>query len=164
MATTNSSSSNNTPAVTNTFNKGMVKDVNETYSGEGVWTHARNAVNNSHDGQLGVLGNEPANLHMLDIPYTIIGCIHVVDDEWAIFSTDDTNSEIGMFDESKVEYRKIVNDRGLNFNRDYLITGASRLKFDCGRPVYFTDAYNPDRFIDLDNPPYVTKKVKQGSC
>lgn len=164
MATTNSSASNNASSVTNTFNKGMVKDVNETFSGEGVWTHARNAVNNSHDGQLGVLGNEPANLHMLDIPYTIIGCVHIVDDEWCIFSTDDTNSEIGIFDESKVEYRKVVNDAGLNFNRDYLITGASRLKFDCGRPVYFTDAYNPDRFIDLDNPPYVTKKVKEGSC
>jgi hypothetical protein len=164
MATKDSSASNNTPAVTNTFNKGMVKDVNETYSGEGVWTHARNAVNNSHDGQLGVLGNEPANLHMVDIPYTIIGCIHITDDEWCIFSTDDVNSEIGIFDESKSEYKKVVNDPGLNFNRDFLITGASRRKFDCRRPVYFTDANNPDRFMDLDNPPYVTKKVKQGGC
>lgn len=164
MATNETSKSSNVPVVTNSFNKGMVKDINETYSPEGVWTHARNAVNNSHDGQLGVLGNEPGNLHMVDIPYTIIGCIHIVDDEWCIFSTDDTNSEIGIFDESKVEYRKVVNDPGLNFNRDFLITGASRLKYDCKRPVYFVDAYNPDRFIDLDNPPYITKKVKQGSC
>lgn len=164
MATKDSSASSNVPAVTNTFTKGMIKDMNESYTGEGVWTHARNAVNNSHDGQLGVLGNEPANLHMVDIPYTIIGCIHITDDEWCIFSTDDTNSEIGIFDESKVQYRKVVNDPGLNFNRDYLITGASRLKYDCKRPVYFADSYNPDRFIDLDNPPYKTKKVKQGSC
>ena len=38
--------------VTNTFTKGMVKDYNDTFLGEGLWTHARNAVNNSHDGQL----------------------------------------------------------------------------------------------------------------
>ncbi len=55
---------------------------------------------------------------MVDIPYTIIGCIHITDDEWCVFSTDDTNSEIGVFDESKVEYRTVVNDKGLNFNRD----------------------------------------------
>ena len=161
---TNEEQKASVPVVTNTFNKGMVKDVNETYSPEGVWTHARNAVNNSHDGQVGVLGNEPANLHMVDIPYTIIGCIHIIDDEWCIFSTDDANSEIGIFDESKVQYRTVVNDPGLNFNRDYLITGASRLKSDCGRPVYFADAYNPDRYMDLDNPPYIMKTVKDGSC
>lgn len=164
MATRDSQASTNVPATTNTFNKSMVKDVNETYSTEGAWTHARNAVNNSHDGQLGVLGNEPANLHMLDLPYTIIGCIHITDDEWCIFSTDDTNSEIGVFDESKNSYRKVVNDPGLNFNRDYLITGASRRKFDCGRPVYWTDGYNPDRYMDLDDVPYITKKIKSGSC
>ena len=38
---------------TNLFNKGMVKDFNDTFVGEGLWTHARNAVNNSHDGQIG---------------------------------------------------------------------------------------------------------------
>lgn len=164
MATKDSPATNNVPATTNTFNKSMVKDVNETYSAEGAWTHARNAVNNSHDGQLGVLGNEPANLHMLDLPYTIIGCIHITDDEWCIFSTDDTDSEIGIFDESKNSYFKVVNDRALNFNRDNLITGVSRLKFDCGRPVYFTDGKNPDRYIDLEDVPYITKKVKVDGC
>jgi len=53
--------SQNPGAVTNTFTKGMVKDYNDTFVGEGLWTHARNAVNNSHDGQVGVIGNEPAN-------------------------------------------------------------------------------------------------------
>ena len=36
--------------VTNTFSKGMVKDYNETFVGEGLWTHARNAVNNTSEG------------------------------------------------------------------------------------------------------------------
>jgi hypothetical protein len=62
---------------TNTFTKGMVKDFNDTFIGEGLWTHARNAVNNSHDGQIGVIGNEPANLFCVQLPYTVIGCIHL---------------------------------------------------------------------------------------
>lgn len=164
MATKDNTASSGVPVVTSTFTKGMAKDSNETFTGEGMWTHARNAVNNSHDGQLGVLGNEPANLHMVDLPYTLIGCIHVTDDEWCIFTTDDTNSEIGLFDESKSTYTKIVNDPGLAFNRDYLITGASRLKFDCGRPVYWADGLNPDRYMDLDNVPYVMETKKEGSC
>jgi len=40
----------NPTSTTNLFNKGMVKDFNDTFVGEGLWTHARNAVNNSHDG------------------------------------------------------------------------------------------------------------------
>jgi hypothetical protein len=164
MATKDSPASNNVPATTNTFNKSMVKDVNETYSAEGAWTHARNAVNNAHDGQLGVLGNEPANLHMLDLPYTVIGCIHITDDEWCIFSTDDKDSEIGLFDESKSSYTKVVNDPSLNFNRDNLITGVARSRFDCTRAVYFADGNNPDRYIDLNNVPYITEKVKVDGC
>jgi len=56
---------------TNLFNKGLVKDYNDTFVGEGLWTHARNAVNNSHDGQIGVIGNEPSNLHCVTLPYTL---------------------------------------------------------------------------------------------
>src|SRR3954468_23546905 len=99
--------------VTNTFSKGLIKDLNETFLGEGVWTHARNAVNNAHDGQMGVLGNEPANLSCVTLPYDFIGAIPLQANEWAVFSTDDVDSEIGIFNESKCSYRKIVNDPGL---------------------------------------------------
>ena len=33
----------------------------------------RNLINNSIDGDVGVVGNEPANLRCGEIPYTIIG-------------------------------------------------------------------------------------------
>lgn len=142
----------NPGAVTNSFTKGMVKDYNETFVGEGLWTHARNAVNNSHDGQVGVIGNEPANLHCVTLPYTLIGTIHLTDDQWVVFTTDDTNSEIGVFDESACSYRKVVNDPCLNFKRSHLITGVSRKRFDCFRLVYFEDGLNPTRFINIDDP------------
>ena len=153
------------PSTVNSFSKTMQKDLNDTFVGSDVWTHARNAVNNSHNGQLGVLSTEQANAFMLEAPYDIIGCIHIADDEWCIMSTNDVDSEIGIFDESKNEYTKVVNDKGLNFKRTNLITGASRLKFDCGRPVYFADGgLNPDRFIDLDNVPYIMKTTKVDGC
>ena len=144
----------NPGAVTNSFTKGMVKDLNDTFVGEGLWTHARNAVNNSHDGQTGVIGNEPATLSCVTLPYTLIGVIHLTEDQWAIFTTDDTNSEIGVFDESACTYNKVVNDPCLGFKRSNLITGISRKRFDCKRPIYWVDGLNPDRFMDLDNPPY----------
>ncbi len=152
-------------SVINTFSKGMMKDLNETFVGEGVWLHARNAVNNSHDGQVGVLGNEPANLHTVDLPYTLIGSIPITDGTWALFTTDNVDSEIGIFDANLGTYKTVVNDRGLNFHKNNLITGASRKGFDCGYKVYFDDGRrNPSRVLDLDNVPYVTKKVKQGEC
>ena len=153
----------NPTSTTNLFNKGMVKDYNETFVGEGLWTHARNAVNNSHDGQIGVIGNEPSNLHCVTLPYTMIGCIHLTDDTWAIFTTDDVDSEIGVFDESACSYTKKVNAKCLNFKRSNIITGTSRRRYDCERPVYWSDGLNPDRFMDLDNPPFkYTENISNG--
>ena len=95
---------NTTSNTTNVFNKGMIKDFDTAYTPEGVWTHARNAVNNTESGQLGVIGNEPANLKCLKAPYTIIGVISLIQGRWAIFSTDDFDSEIGVFDENTCKY------------------------------------------------------------
>jgi hypothetical protein len=152
----------NPGATTNTFTKGMVKDYNETFVGEGLWTHARNAVNNSHDGQIGVLGNEPANMLCAQLPYALIGSIHLNDDQWAVFTSDDVNSEIGIFDESECSYRKVVNDPGLNFNRANLITGAYRKRYDCERLIYWDDGINPSRVMDIDNPPYMFVPERAG--
>jgi hypothetical protein len=135
----------------NTFSKGMLKDTNETFVGEGLYTHARNAVNNSHDGQVGVIGNEPSNLYCVKLPYTLIGCIHLTDDQWALFLTDNTNCEIGIFDESACTYVSILNDPCLGFKLDHLITGAFRKRYDCERIVYWDDGLNPTRSMDVDN-------------
>ena len=41
----------------NTFSKGMNKDVAPSFEGQQAWWHARNAANNSEDGDLGIIGN-----------------------------------------------------------------------------------------------------------
>jgi hypothetical protein len=140
---------------TNLFMKGMVKDTFHSISSKEVWEHAVNAINNSIDGDTGVIGNEPANFECAEIPYTIIGSIHIYGDHWAVFSTDNISSEIGTFDDSKCEYIRLINDPCLNFNTDHLIVGASKENFECEYQIYWDDGINPSRTITLNEPPYL---------
>jgi hypothetical protein len=149
---------------TNSFSKGMMRDYNESFVGEGMYTHARNAVNNSHDGQVGIIGNEPSNLFCVKLPYTLIGCVHLYDDKWVVFTTDNTNSEIGLFDESDCTYDKIVNAPCLNFKTTNLITGVSRTRFDCETLVYWDDGLNPTRTLNIDEVPWVENCVVVNDC
>ena len=124
---------------TRLYNKNLNEDANDYLLGPNQWTHARNAINNSRTGDLGKLGNEPSTFECASAPYTIIGTIHLVADMWAIFSTDDTNSEIGIFKEDTCTYTKAVNDPCLNFNRANLIKGVSRPNSTCVYGLYWDD-------------------------
>jgi hypothetical protein len=152
----------NTSSVkTNIFTKGMVKDTDPSFIPEGVWTHARNAVNNTVLGQVGDIGNEPANKYCTSAPFTVIGIVPLIEDKWIVFSTNDVDSEIGIFDESECSYKKIVRDACLNFKTSHLIKGVSRENFDCTRSVYFVDSLNPDRVLNLDRVPYIAKRKRR---
>jgi hypothetical protein len=152
---TNQDSSSSLNIKSNMFQKGMYKDLNDTFIGDGLYTHARNAVSNTHEGQTGTFTNEPSNLYCIDLPYTLIGAINIGDDNWVLFTTDDTNSEIGIFDESACSYTTIVNDSCLNFKKSYLITGAFRERYDCQRAIYWDDGLNPSRVLNIDNVPWI---------
>lgn len=140
---------NTSDGTTNAFNKGMVKDYDVTYAPEGTWNHARNAANNSKSGDIGLLGNEPANEFCTQAPYTIIGTIPIYQDYFAIFSTDDTNSEIGIFHEPSCTYIPVVNDQCLSFNRENLIIGDAKSKFDCSWDLYWDDGLNSSRKLNI---------------
>ena len=158
---------------TDIFVKGMIKDTNTSLVGKEQWTHARNAINNSDRGDVGTLGNEPANLHCVQIPYTVIGAIHLYGDKWVVFSTDDMNAEIGTFDDSECKYETLVNDGSgaacppencLNFRKQNLITGAAKENFDCTWQVYWDDGRNPSRTLNIDRPAWKTQKIVDDDC
>lgn len=149
---------------TRSFNKGMVKDLNQGLMSEGMYINARNAVNNSTSGDLGIIGNEPSNELCAAAPYTVIGTIHLYGDIWTVFSTDDANSEIGYFDESKCEYTTIVNDTCLGFKKTNLIIGESKENFDCTWQVYWSDGLNSDRSMNVDNPPWIQDCTIVNDC
>ena len=59
---------------TNLFQKGMMKDITPSFEPNTSWFHAINAANNSSDGDLAVIGNEPANLQCGVIPLYSYRC------------------------------------------------------------------------------------------
>ena len=140
---------------TNSFTKGMNKDIAQSLELSTQWWHARNAANNDADGDVGLIGNEPANLQCGVIPYTVIGAIHRYGDEWIVYSTDDISSEIGRFDDSECKYTVIINAPCLNFKKKHLITGAAKENFDCTWQVYWDDGNNPSRSLNIDDVPYL---------
>jgi hypothetical protein len=145
---------NQTPSgvSTDSFDKQLNEDVKDFHAPSNSWTQARNAINNSQTGDLGDLGNEPANLFCARAPYPIIGAIHLFADKWVVFSTDDTDNEIALFEEDTCNYRVIVNDPCLNFKLTNLIIGVSKENSDCTWQIYWIDAVNPDRTMCIGQP------------
>lgn len=141
----------------NEDNKGFGKRPNE-------WTQARNAVNNTVVGDIGDISNEAANYLAVEVPYTIIGRIHVGADAWAVFSTNNVDSEIGLFKEEQRSYKTIVNSTLLNFNTDNLIKGIGRTAHDCGRQLYWDDGVNPTRVLDIDDVPWKQSCTDDNGC
>jgi len=155
-----------TQTSTNTFVKGLNKDSDPSFVSDGMWTHARNAVNNTAEGDLGTLSNESANYlcatageSITNGRKVIVGAIHLYSDKWVIYTAvhvagqlESVNSEIGLFEEDQCRYRPIVQDPCLNLNELNLITGASREKEDCSWAVYWADALNPDRYLNIGDP------------
>jgi hypothetical protein len=148
---------------TDVFAKGMTKDPDAPFTGKDQWTHCRNCINNSDKGDVGALGNEPANLLCTYTNYPVIGTVYLYGDKWILYSTDDTTSEIGIFDDSECTYTVLVNDGTaggcLNFKRSNLITGASKENFDCTWQVYWDDGLNPTRTLNIQNIPWVQQQI-----
>lgn len=135
----------------NVFQGGMNKDVSAYLLKNDSWQHALNLVPDTSTGDLGNLSTESATQLCVDFPYTLIGAVPLDGDQWCVFLTDDTDSEIGIVDLSQCSYTKFSNTPCLNFNKQSLITGASRRNFDCGFSVYWSDGgRNPDRFINTN--------------
>jgi len=123
--------------------------MSESFMPEGTWYHARNLVTNSNQGDLGVVGNEPSNIECVSLTYTFIGAIPVFDDYWAVFSTDDTMSEIGLFKEQSCQYYIISRDSQWGFKRSNVIIGEAKANFDCSFQLYWADGLNPDRTLNI---------------
>lgn len=129
----------------------LVTDLNPTYVKEDQYTHARNAVRNSKEGDLGSIGNEPGNTNCFNAPYKIIGTIPLSEDNILIFSTDGVSSEIGIGNDRNCSYQTLSSLPCWNFSPDYPVIGVSKQDFQRGTVVTFTDKFNPVRRIELKN-------------
>lgn len=147
----------------NSPQKGLVTDLHENLVAKELWTHARNAQMNSHLGQTLFIQNEPSNKHCVDFPYTPIGFIRLLDERWAVFSTDDVSSEIGIFNEKNCSYETLINTSCLGFKKTNPIMGISQEQEGCSETIYWTDNLNPRRFLELNNIPY-KYTIKDDTC
>ena len=158
---------NTTQNVNHSFVKGLNKDSDPSFVQDGMWTHARNAVNNTIEGDIGTLSNESSNficgISGTTMPLTavkkyIIGAIQIFSDKWLIFTAghnalgQPVSSEIGLLEEERCLYRPIVQDKCLGFDKRFLITGAAKENEDCSWSAFFADGNNPDRYINIGDP------------
>ena len=159
----NNNIQNTSSAGGGSFDKSLNEDNQGFAKSPQEWTQARNAVNNTVSGDLYTLSNESSNYLCSVVPdgYSIIGKIRLSGGTWAIFSTDDTDSEIGLFNEDRCTYEKLVNDACLNFKTTNLITGSSKENFDCSRHIYWADGLNPDRHLNINDIPYISQDVPE---
>ena len=136
---------------TNVSNRAaLITDLNSSYISNEQYSHARNAVRNSKQGDLGTIGNEPSNQLCFQSPYKIIGSIDLPDDTILIFSTDNTNSEIGIGNPLSCTYTKLLNLPCLGFNDKFPITGVAKNDFQKGIIVTFIAKNLPVRRIELN--------------
>ena len=154
-------------STTKTFFGGLSKDTDPSFIKDGMWNHARNAVNNTEEGDIGTLSNEESNalcgiigsdITTVSIEVVIVGAISLYSGKWVVYSAIYKNngqvltSEIGLFEEEFCKYRPIVRDKCLDFDKFHLVSGASREKEDCTWQVYWADGKNPDRYLNIGDP------------
>lgn len=135
--------------------KGLITDLDAYNVSKEFYTYARNANLNTHQGNLSFLTNEPSNRLCVELPYTCIGFVKLIGGRWAMFLTDNFNSEIGIFNSNNCSYTKVVNDKCLSFNKSNLVKASSKENFDCSESIYWTDGKNPRRYLNLSKVPYL---------
>lgn len=134
-----------------TIQAGMNTDVEREFLPNGDYTYAMSMLPEQDSGDTGSKRSEQGNKFILDAPYTIIGHTSIGLDEEVIFSTDNENSEIGIFNTRTDGYTTILNSDCLNFNINNPVFALHRLRKGCENTVYFTDRRNKYRVINLNS-------------
>ena len=135
---------------------------------KGKLTYALNASVENFDSDSVNYQNEPGNELCLSFPedYVLIGEHFIQEKSKHIFFLTNPlggESEIGYMDNNDCVYRTLVNAACLNFNDKYPIHKVVHKITNCTTEIYWTDGYNPRRYLDIDNIPY-TVAVGNSVC
>ena len=129
---------------------------------KGKLTYALNAVVENFDANSVNYQNEPGNEPCFDFPsgYVLIGTHFIQEKNKHVFFITNPNtgdSQIGFMENNDCTYRVLVNAPCLNFNINYPIHKIVHKITNCSTEVYWTDGYNPRRYLDIDNIPKILK-------
>lgn len=131
------------------FEKNIYLDCTETDQPEGTYRFAKNIVDSN---LLGTKENEDGFTDLnVATPYTFIGSISIDNNSAVVFSTDNTNSEIGIVNLTTGSYTTIYNDPNLDFSTSNPIKGEYRKDVNGQRVVSWTDNLNTPRILNIDN-------------
>ena len=139
---------------------GLNTDQSVTQVAKGSLTYALNAAVENFDANSINYQNEPGNEFCCQFPtgYRLIGTHFIVEQNKHLFFivNPDTNlSQIGYMDNNDCVYRIYIEAACLNFNIDHPIHKVVHKITNCTTEIYWTDGFNPRRYLDLNNIPYV---------
>lgn len=134
------------------FTAGMVTDVTERSQPQGTYRFALNSILQGREGKLGSLVSEEGNDLNVSVTsgHTIIGHVLTDTSDIILFTTDDTTSEIGIFNPDTSTYNVVLSGECLNFSTQYPVNALFRIRKGCERVIYFTDRNNLYRTVNLD--------------
>lgn len=132
----------------------------------GQVTFALNAQASGFDGNSITYQNEQGLDFCVNLPggYEVIGTHNIIELETVIFflANKQTNSsEIGKVVNDSCIYETVINGSCLNFSIERPILKAVHKITACTVEIYWTDNFNPRRWIDLLNLPF--KEIVQGN-
>ena len=139
--------------------KGLVLDTFHTDVDNTVATYALNSQLEDQEGNHFHYGSEVGTTFIKNIPDThvVVGHINMERNETVLFTTDGTNSTIGILsrnDDMSYQYEIKVDDtkqtKKLGFKKNIYIRGVYRLLNGCDKIIYFVDGINKDRRINLN--------------
>ena len=128
---------------------------------KGKLTYALNAALENFDANSVNYQNEPGNELCLNFPenYHLIGTHFINEQNKHIFfltNPETGESQIGYMDNNDCIYVQYIQGDCLNFNIDYPIHKAVHKITNCTTEIYWTDGLNPRRYLNLNDPPWVT--------
>lgn len=132
--------------------KGLFTDTTEQDTPEGFYRFAKNIVDSN---TLLSKENEDGFLAVGELaPYITIGIIPIAND-YVVFSTNNTNSEIGLVTKTGEQtylYGMVLNDNDLEFSTAAPIKGEFRVDVNNQRVVAWIDDINVPRILNIDDP------------
>ena len=126
----------------------------------GTLTYALNAALENFDASSVNYQNEQGNEFCVQFPsgYQLIGTHFIPEQNKHIFFITNPgigNSQIGYMDNNDCIYHIYIEAPCLNFNIKYPIHKVVHKITNCSTEIYWTDGYNPRRYLDLNKIPYV---------
>lgn len=132
---------------------------------KGKLTYALNSTVENYDGNTANYQNELGNEFCVDFPdgYVLIGKHYINEKNKVIFFITNPitgGSQIGYMQDNDCKYRVLVNANCLNFSVLHPIHKVVHKISNCATEIYWTDGFNPRRYLDIDDIP---KIIQSGS-